>query len=92
MQSTHLLVQNNAVNQMINLLGGLTWRTYLEDLLGGLTWRTYLDDLLGGLTWRTYLGDLLGGLTWSRFEVAKTAPWPTRGLHHFGKFLEPSDE
>ena len=30
--------------------------------------------------------------TWSGFEAGKTAPWPSRGLHHFGKFLEPSDE
>ena len=30
--------------------------------------------------------------TWSSFEAAKTAPWPSRGLHHCGKFLEPSDE
>ena len=30
--------------------------------------------------------------TWSGFETAKTAPWPSRGLHHFGKFLEPSDK
>ena len=30
--------------------------------------------------------------TWSGFEAAKTAPWPSRGQHHFGKFLEPSDE
>ena len=30
--------------------------------------------------------------TWSGFEAAKTAPFPSRGLHHFGKFLEPSDE
>ena len=30
--------------------------------------------------------------TWSCFEAAKTAPWPSRGLHHCGKFLEPSDE
>ena len=30
--------------------------------------------------------------TWSGFEAAKTAPWPSRGLHHCGKFLEPSDE
>ena len=30
--------------------------------------------------------------TWSGFEAAKTAPWPSTGLHHFGKFLEPSDE
>ena len=30
--------------------------------------------------------------TWSGFEVAKTAPWPSRGLHHFDKFLEPADE
>ena len=27
--------------------------------------------------------------TWSYFEAAKTVPWPSRGLHHFGKFLEP---
>ena len=26
---------------------------------------------------------------WSGFEAAKTAPWPSRGLHHFGQFLEP---
>ena len=31
-------------------------------------------------------------LTWSGFEAAKTAPWPSRGLNHFGKFLETSDE
>ena len=38
-------------------------------------------------------GSLLGYLdTWSGFEAAKTAPWPSRGLHHCGKFLEPSDE
>ena len=30
--------------------------------------------------------------TWSGYEAAKTAPWPNRGLHQFGKFLEPSDE
>ena len=30
--------------------------------------------------------------TWSSFEAAKTAPWRSRGLHHFGKFLEPSDK
>ena len=30
--------------------------------------------------------------TWSGFEAAKTGPWPSRGLHHFGKFLEPLDE
>ena len=30
--------------------------------------------------------------TWSGFEAAKAAPWPSRGLHHCGKFLEPSDE
>ena len=30
--------------------------------------------------------------TRSGFEAAKTAPWPSRGLHHCGKFLEPSDE
>ena len=34
----------------------------------------------------------LSQYTWSGFEAAKTAPWPSRGLHHFGKFLEPSDE
>ena len=31
-------------------------------------------------------------LIWSGFEAAKTVPWPNRGLHRFGKFLEPSDE
>ena len=49
----------------------------------------YLDTwILGYLdTW------ILGYLnTWSGFEAAKTAPWPSRGLHHFSKFLEPSDE
>ena len=30
--------------------------------------------------------------TWSGFEAAKTAPWQSRGLHHRGKFLVPSDE
>ena len=30
--------------------------------------------------------------TWSGFKAAKIAPWPSRWLHHFGKFLEPSDE
>ena len=30
--------------------------------------------------------------TCSGFEAAKTAPWPSRGLHHLGKFLEPSEE
>ena len=30
--------------------------------------------------------------TWGGFEAAKTAPGPSRGLHHFGKFLEPLDE
>ena len=29
---------------------------------------------------------------WSGFEAATTAPWPSRRLHHFGKFVEPSDE
>ena len=28
-------------------------------------------------------------LNWSDFEAAKTAPWPSRGLHQFGKFHEP---
>ena len=31
-------------------------------------------------------------LTWSGVEAAKTIPWPSRGLHHCGKSLEPSDE
>ena len=30
--------------------------------------------------------------TWNGFEAAKTAPWPSRGLHHCGKFFEPSNE
>ena len=30
--------------------------------------------------------------TWSGFEAAKTAPLPSWGLRHCGKFLEPSDE
>ena len=30
--------------------------------------------------------------TWSGFQAAKTAPWPSQGLHHFGKVLEPTDE
>ena len=30
--------------------------------------------------------------TWSGFEAAKTVPWPSRELHHCGKFLEPSDK
>ena len=37
--------------------------------------------------------NLLGYLdTWSGFKAAKTAPWPSRGFLHCGKFLEPSDE
>ena len=28
----------------------------------------------------------------SNYGAATTAPWPSRGLHHCGKFLEPSDE
>ena len=51
-----------------------------------LTW--ILTYLLGYL--RTYLDTYL--LTWSGYEAAKTAPWPSLGLHHCGKFLEPSDE
>ena len=39
-----------------------------------------------GLSWFRYLD------TWSGFEAAKTAPWPSRGLNHFGKFLDPSNE
>ena len=36
---------------------------------------------------------ILGYLdTWSGFETDKTDPWSCWGLHHFGKFLEPSDE
>ena len=31
-------------------------------------------------------------LNWSGVEEAKTAPWPSKGLYHLGKFLEPSDE
>ena len=27
---------------------------------------------------------------WSGFEAAKTALWPSRGLHNCGKFFEPS--
>ena len=27
--------------------------------------------------------------TWRGFEAAKTAPFPSRGIYHFGKFLEP---
>ena len=42
-------------------------------------------QIVGNITQR-YLA------TWSDFEAAKTAPWPSRGLHHYGKFLEPSDE
>ena len=30
--------------------------------------------------------------TWSGFDAAKTASWPSRGLHHCGKFIKPSDE
>ena len=29
--------------------------------------------------------------TWCGFEAGKTVPWPSRGLQHFGKFIEPSD-
>ena len=34
---------------------------------------------------------LVNFVTWSGFEAAKTAPWPSLGLHNFGKFFEPSD-
>ena len=42
--------------------------------------REQVKDLVG---LPTYLD------TWSGFEAAKTAPWPSRGLHHCGKFLDP---
>ena len=46
-----------------------------------------------GLIAYVVLAWLLGYLdTWSGFEAAKTAPWPSRGLHHCGKLVEPSDE
>ena len=46
-------------------------------------------EISEGMNFKTVLGYLL---TWSIFEAAKTAPWPTRGLYDFGKFLDPSDE
>ena len=49
----------------------------------------YTDYSVVNLNFDTYLL----GHNWSGFEAAKTAaPRPSRGLHHFGKFLEPSDE
>ena len=50
-----------------------------------LTWHDY-NSLIEGESLSTYLD------TWSFFEAAKTDPWPSRGLYHCGKFLEPSDE
>ena len=44
------------------------------------------------LTWILGVGCVTYLDTWSGFEAAKTVPWPSRGLHQFGKFLEPSDE
>ena len=41
---------------------------------------------IGAVSVLTYLD------TWNGFEAAKTAPWPSLGLHHYGKFLEPLDE
>ena len=42
---------------------------------------------------KEFINQILGYLgTWSGFEAATTAPWPTRGFHRCGKFLEPSDE
>ena len=52
-------------------------------------------DKLDITNYRTYLSYLSSAkllLTWSGFEATKTAPWPSRGIHHFGKFLEPSDK
>ena len=50
----------------------------------------FISNLTGPIYIYIYI---LGYLdTWSGFEAAKTAPWPSRGLPHCGKFLEPSDE
>ena len=54
-----------------------------------ISWQHALNRLVKSccVTWQHAL--LLYLDTWSGFEAAKTAPWPSRGLHHFGKFLEP---
>ena len=66
---------------------GSTFQRFMESIFSNVdNVFIYLDDIL-------IASDLLRYLdTWSGFEAAKTAPWPRRGLHHCGKFLEPSDE
>ena len=73
------------------------WRYHTTLLQSDINWKplthihTHQDTR--PLIYTETLHRLLGYLdTWSGFEAAKTAPWPSRGLHHCGKFLEPSDE
>ena len=43
--------------------------------------------LLNGMAnywYRSTLEQIHRILTWIGFEAAKTAPWPSLGLHHFG--------
>ena len=50
-------------------------------------------NVFGLVSVRPNVTYLLGYMdTWSGFEAAKTAPWPSRGLDHCSKILEPSDE
>ena len=57
-------------------------RTCATNKIGKSRVRASPGGLSVVLTW------ILGYLdTWSGFEAAKTAPWPSRGLHHCGKFL-----
>ena len=51
-----------------------------------------IQILLAGLRWKwTKKSVPLGYLmdTFSGFEAVKPAPWPSPGLHHRGKLLEP---
>ena len=59
--------------------------------LGGKDLSLAIDNQM--VTYIVSYNILLGYLdNWSGFEAAKTAPWPSQGLHHFGKFLELSLE
>ena len=89
MMKVYLVYRN--IDKILNLLrkkiinrASLCWHPGLECRVPWFSCRNTLKQLDTVVS--TYLD------TWSGFEAAKTAPWPSRGLHHFGKFLEPSDE
>ena len=72
----------------IRTMDGNTCFPLLDDAL--YVYALWMETLVS----HCQLDDALYGYldTWSGFEAAKTASWPSRGLHHCGKFLEPSDE